>query len=34
MERHYAILTQRIHEAAERNKDNALGRFILERFSP
>jgi hypothetical protein len=34
MERHYAILTQRIREAAERNKDNALGRFILERFSP
>lgn len=34
MERHYAILTQRIHETAERNKDNALGRFILERFSP
>ena len=34
MERHYATLTQRIREAAERNKDNALGRFIIERFTP
>ena len=34
MARHYVTLSQRIREAAERNKDNALGRFILERFSP
>ena len=34
LERHYATLTQRIREAAERNKDNALGRFIIEQFYP
>lgn len=34
MNHHYAALTRRINEAAKRNKDNELGRFILERFSP